>query len=212
MKQSWNSSGNNQGRNQFFQGASHGQNPPQAYQASGYQALVHQASIPQLQVVTTTEFTNYMKANDAILKNIFEGYHHSKWKCIQRTIIPTTSSPPKVVEREIEVTKDTMPPTNNGSIKDVQPLVIQIETPILNSEPVVEPIVALEVLGFSMSGNPTPSTGPIVSNSSSTLTPFEDSDFLLEEIDAFLAIDDEPISSEIDGSYYDSEGDILLLE
>nr|GFC31460.1 hypothetical protein [Tanacetum cinerariifolium] len=61
--------GNNQGRNQFFQGVSHGQNPPRAYQAPGYQALIHQAPIPQLQVVTTTEFTNYMKANDAILKS-----------------------------------------------------------------------------------------------------------------------------------------------
>nr|GEW23894.1 reverse transcriptase domain-containing protein [Tanacetum cinerariifolium] len=69
-----------------------------------------------------------------------------------------------------------------------------------------------EVLGFSVSGNPTPSTEPIVSISSPTLTPFEDSDFLLEETDAFLAIDDEPISSKIDNSYYDSEGDILFLE
>nr|GEW82597.1 reverse transcriptase domain-containing protein [Tanacetum cinerariifolium] len=69
-----------------------------------------------------------------------------------------------------------------------------------------------EALGFSMSGNPTPSTKPIVSISSPTLTPFGDSDFLLEANDAFLAIDDEPISSEIDNSYYDSEGDILLLE
>nr|GEY22652.1 reverse transcriptase domain-containing protein [Tanacetum cinerariifolium] len=40
----------------------------------------------------------------------------------------------------------------------------------------------------------------------------EDSDFLLEETDAFLDIEDEPISSEIDNSYYDSKGDILLLE
>nr|GEX07891.1 reverse transcriptase domain-containing protein [Tanacetum cinerariifolium] len=69
-----------------------------------------------------------------------------------------------------------------------------------------------EVLGFSMSGNPTPSTEPIVSTSSPTLTPFGDSDFLLEETVAFLAIEDEPISPEIDDSYYDSEGDILLLE
>ncbi|GKE35646.1 reverse transcriptase domain-containing protein [Tanacetum coccineum] len=69
-----------------------------------------------------------------------------------------------------------------------------------------------EVLGFSVSGNPTPSTDPIVSTSSPTLTPFGDSDFLLEETDAFLAIEDEPISPEIDDSYYDSEGDILLLE
>ncbi|GKB51862.1 hypothetical protein Tco_0902615 [Tanacetum coccineum] len=41
--------------------------------------------------------------------------------------IPTTySSPPKVVERETEVTKDTMPPTNNRSTKDVQPPVVQV--------------------------------------------------------------------------------------
>ncbi|GJW86694.1 reverse transcriptase domain-containing protein [Tanacetum coccineum] len=69
-----------------------------------------------------------------------------------------------------------------------------------------------EVLGFFMSGNPTPSMEPIVSTSSPTLTPFGDSDFLLEETDAFLAIENEPISPEIDDSYYDSKGDILLLE
>nr|GEU57238.1 reverse transcriptase domain-containing protein [Tanacetum cinerariifolium] len=62
-----------------------------------------------------------------------------------------------------------------------------------------------EVLGLSVSGNPNPSTKPIVSISSPTLTPFGDSDFLLEETDAFLVIDDEPISPEIDNSYYDSE-------
>nr|GEU91376.1 reverse transcriptase domain-containing protein [Tanacetum cinerariifolium] len=304
--------------------------------------------------------------------------------------IPTTSSPSTVVERKTEVTKDTVPPTNNESIKDVQPPVVQIETPIPNFEPVVAPFklaktplnehclavllkklpeklgdpskfltpcdflrkneclalvdlgasinlmplsvynklslpelsptcmtleladrlisrpvgvtkdvfikvgtfhfpvdfvvidfdadprvplilersflktgralidvyegeltlhvgkeavtfnlgqtsrysanyddmpvnridmidVACEVysqvvLRFSVSGNPTPSTEPIVSISSPTLTPFVDNDFLLEETDAFLTIDDEPISPEIDDSYYDSEGDILLLE
>nr|GEV29193.1 reverse transcriptase domain-containing protein [Tanacetum cinerariifolium] len=56
--------------------------------------------------------------------------------------IPTTSSPPKVVERKTEVTKDTVPPTNNGSTKDVQPLVVQNETPIPNFKPVVEPVFA----------------------------------------------------------------------
>ncbi|GKF46144.1 hypothetical protein Tco_0135946, partial [Tanacetum coccineum] len=55
----------------------------------------------------------------------------------------TTSSPPKVVERETEVTKDTMPPTNNGSTKDVQPLVVQVQPQVPNSEPVVTPISAL---------------------------------------------------------------------
>ncbi|GJX28930.1 reverse transcriptase domain-containing protein [Tanacetum coccineum] len=42
------------------------------------------------------------------------------------TIPTTSSSPPKVVERETEVTKDTVPPTNNGSTKDVQPTVVQV--------------------------------------------------------------------------------------
>nr|GFB47381.1 reverse transcriptase domain-containing protein [Tanacetum cinerariifolium] len=37
-------------------------------------------------------------------------------------------------------------------------------------------------------------------------------DFLLEEVDAFLAIEDVPTSPEFDQSYLDSEGDILLLE
>ncbi|GKD65009.1 reverse transcriptase domain-containing protein [Tanacetum coccineum] len=41
----------------------------------------------------------------------------------------------------------------------------------------------------------------------------EDSDFLLlEEADAFLAFEDDPTSPEVDDSYYDLEGDILLLE
>ncbi|GKB46451.1 reverse transcriptase domain-containing protein, partial [Tanacetum coccineum] len=71
---------------------------------------------------------------------------------------------------------------------------------------------AQEVLGFSVSGNPTPSMEPIISTSSPTLTPFGDIDFLLEETDAFLAIEDELISPEINDSYYDSEGDIILLE
>ncbi|GKA73247.1 reverse transcriptase domain-containing protein [Tanacetum coccineum] len=72
-----------------------------------------------------------------------------------------------------------------------------------------------EVLGFSdviASGNPTPYYDPIVSTSSPTLTPFGDSDFLLEEVNAFLALEDDPTSPKVDHSYYDSEGDILLLE
>ncbi|GJX73798.1 hypothetical protein Tco_0312393 [Tanacetum coccineum] len=54
--------------------------------------------------------------------------------------IPTTSSLPKVVEHETEVTKDTVPPTNNGSTEDVQPPVVPVETQ--NSEPVVALISA----------------------------------------------------------------------
>nr|GEU94426.1 reverse transcriptase domain-containing protein [Tanacetum cinerariifolium] len=374
-------------------GVSHGQNLPPAYQASAYQALgfqapVHQPSIPQPQVVTTAKFTNYMKANDAILKNMQTNMNSlinsnlalknmfgqfmkmntasssGSGTLLSNTItnpkedlkgittqsgtsylgptIPTTSSSlPQVVECETELTKDTVPLTNNRSTKDIQPLVVQVETPIPNFEPVVAPVVepivfpvsdlkpnpkpsipypsrlhdqklhdktnyqkekifkifqdlnfkisfadALilmpkfgptiksllnnkdklyelartplnehysavllkklpeklgdpgknynditanridvtdmaceeylqEVLGFSdviPSGNPTPYYDLIVSTSSSTLTPFGDSDFLLEEVDAFLALEDDPTSREVDDSYYDPKGEILLLE
>ncbi|GJS42518.1 reverse transcriptase domain-containing protein [Tanacetum coccineum] len=77
-------------------------------------------------------------------------------------------------------------------------------------------IYSQEVLGFSDSvayNNPSPYYDPIVSTSSPTLTPFEESDFLLfEEADAFIAIDDEQTSPEINAMYYDPEGDILILE
>nr|GEY21385.1 reverse transcriptase domain-containing protein [Tanacetum cinerariifolium] len=72
-----------------------------------------------------------------------------------------------------------------------------------------------EVIIFSdviVSGNPTPYYDPIVSTSSPTLTPFGDSDFLLEEVDAFLALEDDPTSPKVDHFYYETEGDILLLE
>nr|GFA96580.1 reverse transcriptase domain-containing protein [Tanacetum cinerariifolium] len=69
-----------------------------------------------------------------------------------------------------------------------------------------------EVLGFTdvvSNEVSSPSYEPIVSNSSQNLTPFSESDFLLlEEADAFIAIDDEPISSNIDAL----DGDILIPE
>nr|GEW31795.1 hypothetical protein [Tanacetum cinerariifolium] len=467
----YNPHGNNQGRNQFFQGASHGQNPPPAYQAPSYQALVyqapvHQPRIPQPQVVTTNEFTNFMKVKDVILKNMktnmtsltnsnlklknmfgqfmkmntasssglgtlpcntitnpkeeLKGITTRSGTPYQGPMIPTTSySLPPVVERETKATKDMVHPTNNESTKDIQPLVVQTESPILNSEPIVAPIIehvvapvsapkpnqrpaipypsrlqdqklrdkandqrekffqifkyfnfnisfadalilmpkfgptiktlltnkdklsklartllnehcsvvllkklpenwgtptiwnklslpdlsptcmnlkltdhlisrpvgvaedvffkvgtfhfpadyvvvdfdadprvplilgrsfhktrralidvfeanyndmmanrtdvidmaceeySQEVLGFYYvitSGNPTPFYDPIISTTSPTLTPFEESDFLFEEVDAFLALEDDPTSPEVDQSYFNSEGDILLLE
>nr|GEY40772.1 reverse transcriptase domain-containing protein [Tanacetum cinerariifolium] len=196
----------------------------------------------------------------------------------------------KVLKRETRATKDTVHPTNNGSTKDVQPSVVETESPILNSEPIIAPIIepvaslvrklyfpadfvvvdfdadprvplilgrsflkterafidvfegeltlrvskeaitfnldqtsrysanyndmmanridvidmaceeySQEVLGFFdviKSGNPTPYYDPIVYIISPTLTPFRNSDFLLEEVDAFLALEDEPTSLE----------------
>ncbi|GJX29067.1 reverse transcriptase domain-containing protein [Tanacetum coccineum] len=141
---------------------------------------------------------------------------------------------------------------NNGSTKDVQPPVVQIQSRNLNPEPNVAPVVApvvtpipkalipfpsrrnderrkekandqiekfyeifrdLKISNVIASGNPTPYFEPIVSTASPNLTPFGDSDFLLfEEADSFLALEDDPTSSEVDPTYQDPEGDILLLE
>nr|GEW42398.1 reverse transcriptase domain-containing protein [Tanacetum cinerariifolium] len=300
--------GNNQGRNQFFQEASHCQNPPPtyqepAYQAPGYQASVHQPPIPQSQVVTTDEFTNYMKANDAILKNMktnmtsltnsiielkkmfgqfmkmkttsssgsgtlpcnkitnpkedLKGITTRSRTAYQGPTIPTTSfsSFPKVSseaylkpsipypsrlhdqklrdkanyqkEKIFQIFKDL-----NFNISFADALILMtkfgplIKTLLTNKDKLSELARTLlnehcsveysqEVLIFSdviASGSPTPYYDAIVSTSSPTLTPFGDSDFLLEEVDAFLALEDDPTSPEIDHSYNDPKGDILLLE
>nr|GEX22590.1 reverse transcriptase domain-containing protein [Tanacetum cinerariifolium] len=154
-------------QNVYATRAYQGQNQPPAYQAPAYQApvyqaLVHQPQIPQPQVITTNEFTNFMKANNAILKNMqtnmtslkksdlelknmfggSKGYYNSKWNCISRT----TTSSPQVVKRETEANKDTVHLTNNESTKDVQPLVVPTDSPILTSEPVnsliIEPVAS----------------------------------------------------------------------
>nr|GFB13621.1 reverse transcriptase domain-containing protein [Tanacetum cinerariifolium] len=60
-----------------------------------------------------------------------------------------------------------------------------------------------EVLGFAdvvSNEVSTPYFEPIVSNSSQNLTPFDET------------VDDEPISPEFDATYYDPEGDIIILE
>nr|GEX29315.1 reverse transcriptase domain-containing protein [Tanacetum cinerariifolium] len=55
-------------------------------------------------------------------------------------MIPSTSSS-TVVERTTEAAKDMVHPTNNGRTEDVQPPVVPTESPILNSEPVISPII-----------------------------------------------------------------------
>nr|GEV16088.1 reverse transcriptase domain-containing protein [Tanacetum cinerariifolium] len=72
---------------------------------------------------------------------------------------------------------------------------------------------AQEMLGFSnnsLGGNPTLTSGPIIFDSSPSLTLFERSDFTLEEIEAYLK--DESISSEIDHADCDPKRDICFIE
>ncbi|GJT12464.1 reverse transcriptase domain-containing protein [Tanacetum coccineum] len=177
----------------------------------------------------------------------------------QGPMIPTTSSSsPKVVECEPEVTKDTVTSLLKGkmdeclaladlgasinlmplsvwkklSLPELTPTCMTLE---LADHSITKPIEAItfnldqtlryssnyddmtanridviemaceeysqEVLGFSYmisSGNPTPYYDPIISTSSPTLTSFGDSDFLLVEVDAFLALEDDPTSPKVE--------------
>ncbi|GJU68742.1 reverse transcriptase domain-containing protein [Tanacetum coccineum] len=67
-----------------------------------------------------------------------------------------------------------------------------------------------EVLGFSLSGNPTMTFEPIIFDTFLSFTLFKESDFILEEIEAFLK--DDSISPEINHVDCDPEGDICLIE
>nr|GFB54731.1 reverse transcriptase domain-containing protein [Tanacetum cinerariifolium] len=116
-------------------------------------------------------------------------------------------------QEPVEVTKDTEPQNSD----DIHPPTVQAEVQV--DKPAEEPAVDLidatceeysqELLGFTdvvSNEISSPYNEPIVSNSSQNLTPFSASDFLLlEEADAFIAIDDEPISLNIDATYYDPE-------
>nr|GEV64365.1 reverse transcriptase domain-containing protein [Tanacetum cinerariifolium] len=356
------------------------------------EAPAYQAPAPQTQGVSKEDFSAYVKANDAVMRNMqTQGQNmqnqltnltdlitkfvnsnsastsssgtlpsntianpRSDLKAITTRsgvsydgpqISPSISFHPKVVENELEATKDTVNPTNNESTKDVQPQVVQSESPVLTSKPAASPIfepviapvtlignkeklsemartplnehfsavlhkklpkklgdpgkflipcdfpgmaecLALADLGTSINLMPffvwkilsLPDLKPtcitleladrsisrsvgvaedvhvkvgsfhfstdcvvvdfdadprvplilrrsflktgralidvfeVVSSTSSTLTPFENSNFLLEEVDAFLAIEDDPTSSTFYQPYLDPKGDILLLE
>ncbi|GJY84284.1 reverse transcriptase domain-containing protein [Tanacetum coccineum] len=161
---------------------------PPINQPPVHQAQPYQAPAPQTQGVTKNDFESYVKANDAVMRNMqdqnqnlqnqmtnltdmlskfvnsntastsgsgtlpsntitnpkvdLKGITTRSGVAYQGPTIPTTSSPPKVVERETEVTKDTVPPTNNGSTKDVQPPVVQVQPQVPNSKPVVDPVSA----------------------------------------------------------------------
>ncbi|GKC87619.1 reverse transcriptase domain-containing protein [Tanacetum coccineum] len=157
---------------------------------TAYQAPVYQASAPQTQGVSMTDFDSYVKENDAVMRNVqnqgqnlqaqlnnlatsnqrlesmlsnfikmntastsgtgtlpsntvtnpkedLKGITTQSGVAYQGPTIPTSSSStPKVVNHETEVTKDRVLPTNNGGTKDIHPPFVQI------SEPVVAPVSA----------------------------------------------------------------------
>ncbi|GJY63116.1 reverse transcriptase domain-containing protein [Tanacetum coccineum] len=185
--------GNNQ--NNFNRGNNYNQNrgnnfnQSQVYRPQVNQPPAYQAPVPQTHGVSKTDFDNYVKANDAVLRNMqnqgqtlqnqmanltdmlskfvtsntastsgsgtlpgntvtnpkedLKGITTRSGVAYQGPTIPSTSSSsPKVMNRDTEVTKDTMLPTNNGSTEDVQPPVVQVQSRNPISEPVVAPVSA----------------------------------------------------------------------
>nr|GEY38223.1 reverse transcriptase domain-containing protein [Tanacetum cinerariifolium] len=165
------------------------------------------------------------------LKEDLKGITNRSGTAYKAPTIPTTSSSPhKVVERETETKRALIDVyageltirVNNEAVTFNLDQTLRYSTNYkdmtANRIGVIDMACeeySQEVLGFSdvvACGNPIPYDDPIVSTSSLTLTPFGDSDFLLEEVDAFLALEDDPTSPKVDHSYYDTKGDILLLE
>nr|GEZ53067.1 DNA-directed DNA polymerase [Tanacetum cinerariifolium] len=128
-------------------------NQPPVYQASAYQA-----PIPQTLSVTQTDFESYIKANDAVLRNMqsqgqgsgtlpsntitnpkedLKGITTQSGVAYQGPSIPT---PSKVVKQGAKVTKDQVQTPSSQSTAPVQPLVAQPETQTPVSEPVVTPV------------------------------------------------------------------------
>nr|GEV50022.1 DNA-directed DNA polymerase [Tanacetum cinerariifolium] len=145
-----------------------------------YQALAYQALAPQTQGVSKEDFLAYVKANDAVMRNMktqgqnmqnqltnltdlitkFVNYN-SAFTLSSGTLPSNTTANPKsdlkAITTRSEATKDTMNPTNNGNNEDVQPQVVQSESPILTSKPVTSPIFEPAIALVSAS-KPNPKT------------------------------------------------------
>ncbi|GKD96669.1 hypothetical protein Tco_1380566 [Tanacetum coccineum] len=176
----------NQNRgNNFNQGPNY---QPPSNQPPAYQAPAYHAPVPQAPGVPKNDFEIYVKANDAVIRNVqtqgqtmqnqltnltdmlsrfvasntastsgsgtlpgntvtnpkedLKGITTRSGVTYQGPTIPPTTSSPKVMNRDTEVTKDTMLPTNNGSTEDVQPPVVQVQSRNPISKPVVAPVSA----------------------------------------------------------------------
>ncbi|GKB06619.1 hypothetical protein Tco_0834852 [Tanacetum coccineum] len=138
---------------------------PPGCSTSGLSTSSLSTSSPQIQGVSKEDFQAYVKANDVVMRNMqtqgsgtlpsnivtnpkddLKGITTRSGVAYKGPTIPTTSSPKvvkrEVVEHETEVTKDTMPPINNGSTEDVQPPVVPVNHHESISESIIAPVSA----------------------------------------------------------------------
>nr|GEY29716.1 hypothetical protein [Tanacetum cinerariifolium] len=137
-------------------------NRPQVNQPLAYQAPAYQASVSQTQSVSHNDFERYIKANDAVLRNIQNQGQSTQNQCQRSGTLPgntvtnpkedlkgittrsgvayqgpTTPTPSKVANQGTEMTKDQVQTSSSQSTAPIQPTVTQSEYEILVSEPVV---------------------------------------------------------------------------
>nr|GFA17715.1 reverse transcriptase domain-containing protein [Tanacetum cinerariifolium] len=136
-----------------------------AVEEISYQAPTYQASAPQTHGVSKEDFSAYVKANDVVMRNMqTQGQNMQNQltnltelitKFVNSNSASTSSSGTlpsntianprsdlKAITTQSEVTKDTVNPTNNRNIEDVQPQAVQSESPVSISEPVIALISA----------------------------------------------------------------------
>ncbi|GKA13365.1 reverse transcriptase domain-containing protein [Tanacetum coccineum] len=174
---------NNQG--QVFQ--------PPTNQPPVYQVPPYQAPTPQIQGVSKMDFENYVKANDAVLKNV------------QNQV------------RTDELFFDSLPPGNDDSTlkKDLHEENFQVySNPLFEFDDnfkssTINPLFDemeedVEIKNSNVSDEPVLLNTPL-SDKVECFAPEDNND----EIDAFLAME---ISSNFEEGYFDSEGDVTFLD
>nr|GEX15525.1 reverse transcriptase domain-containing protein [Tanacetum cinerariifolium] len=88
--------------------------------------------------VSQASAINYNHGNTSYLPSMIASTSSSG--TLPSNTIANPKSDLKAITTQSEATKDTANPTNNESAEDVQPQVVQSESPILTSEPVTSPI------------------------------------------------------------------------
>nr|GEY56755.1 reverse transcriptase [Tanacetum cinerariifolium] len=178
----------------FNQGQLH---RPQVIQPPAYQAPAYQAPIPQIQSVSKIDFENYVKANDAVMRNL-----QNQGQNVQNQLANLMDMLSKFMSSNIASSSElgtllgntvTNPKEDLKGITTRSGVAYQgptIPTPSKQGTEVTKDQVQTpSSQNATASGNPTPYDDLIVSTTSPTLTPFRDSDFLFfEEADDLLAI------------------------
>ncbi|GJU95524.1 hypothetical protein Tco_1320280 [Tanacetum coccineum] len=207
----------NQNRGGNFNQSNFSQN--QLHRPQVNQSPAYQAPVPQTHSVTKNDFDNYVKANDAIMRNMQNNLQNQASTSGQGTL-------PVSLFLTLRRLKGYPLPEAVLHIKDLQFPYFSVVKPIpeVTKDHVhpscykvphpSTPQCSWFLLISIASGNSTPYYDPIVATSSPTLTPFGDSDFLLlEEVDSFLGLADDPDSILVDEpTEVDTQGTASHLE